>query len=257
MKTCIFIGPSGRGVPHPEGVDIFSPARLGSVHQAVLAGYERIALVDAYFGNVPSVWHKELLYAIAKGREVWGSSSTGAIRAAELDTYGMHGIGAAYRLFRRGALTDEDEPCLLHGDRSTGYIQLTYPMLNVRCTLRKMRRSHLIEAVAERDIAAALKKIHFTQRNPEVVRLVFQDYESCSPGRLWSYFLSCYTDVKRRDACALFHALGSPRERAVRSRRQWEFPQTSFWVQQFIAHHEEFPPLDGDCASTGTNTWQI
>ena len=75
------------------------PAR--SVYLAAKSKYNVIGLVDAIFGNVPTVWHKEILYAIGRGCVVYGSSSAGALRAAELHAYGMYGIGLCYRLFRQ------------------------------------------------------------------------------------------------------------------------------------------------------------
>jgi len=235
---------------------MLGPARLGSVHQAVLAGYKRIALVDAYFGNVPSVWHKELLFAIASGCEVWGSSSTGALRAAELDVYGMRGIGAAYRLFRRGALSGEDEPCLLHGDHASGYIHLTYPMLNIRSTLRTMRRLGYFGASAEEDFTREMKLIHFTERSQEAVRQVFQEHVGASSNSLWQRFVSAYTDMKKQDTCALYRALERSSALTGTLPQNWQFPRTTFWVRQFIAHNDDFPPLEGDYASTGASIWR-
>ena len=43
------------------------------------AGYRRIGIIDGHFGNVPSVWHKEILFALSKGVEVSGAASMGAL----------------------------------------------------------------------------------------------------------------------------------------------------------------------------------
>ncbi len=62
------------------------------------AGYRTLLLIDGYFHQVPSVQHKEILYALHQGLAVFGCSSMGALRAAELADFGMVGIG---RVFRR------------------------------------------------------------------------------------------------------------------------------------------------------------
>lgn len=255
MKTCIFVGPSGAGLATPPGIDLLPPARLGAVHQAVLAGYRRIAVVDAYFGNVPSVWHKEILFALSTGVDVWGAASTGALRAAELAEYGMRGIGVAYRLFRWGALTDDDELCLLHSDRSSGYKALTMPMINVRFSLRRMRRSGLLSVQAERDLTGSLKSIHFSQRRSDAVNHVFLEYDQASSVALWRAFRECYVDVKKRDAAALFAILSSRPDSAVPDRPQWTFPQTLYWRRQFIGRLNEFPGLGSDCAARDEHLW--
>jgi len=91
-KACVFVGPT-RLSRIPRHVHVFAPAALGSVFRAIDEGYRLICLIDGYFGNTPSVWHKEILFALKCGVTVCGSSSIGALRAAELHSFGMLGFG--------------------------------------------------------------------------------------------------------------------------------------------------------------------
>lgn len=52
--------------------------------------------------GVPAVWHKELLYTLQEGVEVCGASSMGALRAAELESFGMLGVGVIFQAYRDG-----------------------------------------------------------------------------------------------------------------------------------------------------------
>ena len=113
MKRCIFIGPSLAGTILDPRIVRFGPAQLGSIYRAAKAQYKIIGLVDGIFGDVPTVWHKEILYALQCGSVVCGSSSIGALRAAELHAYGMQGIGLCYRLYRASVITDDDEVALV------------------------------------------------------------------------------------------------------------------------------------------------
>ena len=70
---------------------------------------------------MPTVWHKEILWAMAQGIHVFGAASIGALRAAELDAFGMRGIGRIYEAFRDGVLEDDDEVAVLHGPEELGY----------------------------------------------------------------------------------------------------------------------------------------
>ena len=54
-----------------------------------------IGVIDGYFDGVPSVWHKEILWALSQGIRVFGGASMGALRAAELDGFGMTGVSDA------------------------------------------------------------------------------------------------------------------------------------------------------------------
>jgi len=56
----------------------------------------------------PTVWHKEILWAMAQGIHVYGGASIGALRAAELHRLGMTGVGRVFADDRDGILTDDD-----------------------------------------------------------------------------------------------------------------------------------------------------
>jgi hypothetical protein len=63
------------------------------LYRAALAHPAAIGVIDGYFEVVPTVWHKEILWAMAQGIHVFGAASIGALRAAELDSFGMRGVG--------------------------------------------------------------------------------------------------------------------------------------------------------------------
>ena len=81
------------------------PVRQGDVYRTVVRHRPRaVGIIDGYFQPVPSVWHKEILWAMAQGVHVFGSASMGALRAAELAPFGMRGVGRDLRgLSRRAA----------------------------------------------------------------------------------------------------------------------------------------------------------
>ena len=55
------------------------------------------------------VRHLEILALLADGVTVAGSSSMGALRAAELWRYGRRGVGEIFELFRSGVVVGDDE----------------------------------------------------------------------------------------------------------------------------------------------------
>src|SRR6188508_3485280 len=76
------------------------PARRGDVYRACSGRPASIALIDGYFEQQLSVWHKEILWALSQGIRVYGAASMGALRAAELEAFGMVGVGTIFSLFR-------------------------------------------------------------------------------------------------------------------------------------------------------------
>src|SRR5690606_24942574 len=90
--------------------------------------------IDGYFEHVPSVWHKEILWAMQEGIHVYGAASMGALRAAELAAFGMVGVGAIYEAYATNALEDDDEVAVAHASAEEGYRPLSNAMVDVRAT---------------------------------------------------------------------------------------------------------------------------
>ena len=243
MKTCIFAGPTLFRVPTPPGISRYGPVAMGSVFRAVEAGYRRVGIVDGYFGNTPSVWHKEILYAISQGVEVVGAASMGALRAAELCQFGMVGIGRIFRLFRMGLWTDDDEVAVLHATAELDYCPLSDTMANIRFTLRRLRRMGCIMPEVEADLLRRLKDKHFSRRTREelgfeaATLIGRQDAQS-----LMDDFGRESVDVKVDDAHALLAYLSRP---LIADQRQgpWAFLATGHWRGQFEKALKDVPPL--------------
>ncbi|HEY0580591.1 MAG TPA: TfuA-like protein, partial [Chloroflexota bacterium] len=95
MTVYVFVGPT---LPVDEARAVLEatylpPVSQGDVYRAARAGARAIGIIDGYFERMPAVWHKEILWAMAEGVHVFGSSSMGALRAAELAPFGMTGVG--------------------------------------------------------------------------------------------------------------------------------------------------------------------
>ena len=91
------------------------PAAEGDVYRVTLHRPQAIGIIDGYFQSVPTVRHKEILWAMSRGIHVFGSASIGALRAAELTAFGMEGVGAVFEFYRDGMLEDDDEVAMAHG----------------------------------------------------------------------------------------------------------------------------------------------
>lgn len=102
-------------------ISFMPPVSEGDILKILNNAPDIIAIIDGYFENTPSVWHKEILYAMKNGVHVLGASSMGALRAAELAAFGMEGVGKIYKYYASGDLQDDDEVTITHGPRELGY----------------------------------------------------------------------------------------------------------------------------------------
>ena len=107
----VFLGPSlsrARAEQILEA-DFRPPAKRGDIYRAAREGAGIILLIDGVFFQECSVAHKEVIYALEAGAKVLGASSMGALRASELDIYGMVGVGKIYEAYKMGDLVSDDE----------------------------------------------------------------------------------------------------------------------------------------------------
>ena len=120
------------------------PAAEGDVYRVTLKHPQAIGIIDGYFQSMPTVRHKEILWAMSRGIHVFGSASIGALRAAELVAFGMEGVGTIFELYRDGVLEDDDEVAIAHGPAEAGFLAGSEAMVNIRQTLRKAERLGVI-----------------------------------------------------------------------------------------------------------------
>ena len=171
MSAVIFAGPSFPPSARPAiaGLEWRPPVGRGDLYLAALQRPRLIGVVDGYFETVPTVWHKEILWALAQGIHVYGAASIGALRAAELTEFGMKGVGLVYRQFRAGTLADDEEVAVLHGPAEVDYVAVTEAMVNVRSTVDGALASGIVSPNAAAVLVSAAKSLVYKDRTWELV----------------------------------------------------------------------------------------
>lgn len=254
MKAAIFLGPS---LPVGEASRRCSalflpPAAQGDVLRVARERPLVIGIVDGYFDGVPSIWHKEILWALTQGIHVFGASSMGALRAAELASFGMKGVGEIFRTFRSGALEDDDEVAVAHTDAGSAYRATSEAMVNIRATLEGAERSGVVGSETCRELVAIAKALFYPDRS--YPRILGEALERGLPSReieaLRGFVPIGRVDQKRQDALALLDAVeecckaGVPPAPAA-----FSFSNTEAWANAF-AWAESQPPIVRGASST-------
>lgn len=232
MKV-LFAGPSLYGQDYDRaGIELRAPARQGDAYNAVREGAVAIGLIDGVFGAVPSVWHKEILFALSEGVQVIGGASLGALRAAECHAFGMEAIGTIAADYLSGTRTEDSDVCLAHCPAELDFMPLSEPLVDVEATLRALEADGLISADEGTALFAAASALYFGDRTVEAMigtarltidrrTMVARAYRE---GRI---------SVKATDALAVIarlHAL--PHERGPRP--NWIFLESDPW-RYFLA----------------------
>ena len=202
-KTIVFLGPS---LDRASAEKILSaeyrpPAKRGDLTRAIEDGAGIIVLIDGVFHQDSAVAHREVLFAVKKGIAVVGASSMGALRAAEMHTLGMTGIGKIYEMYRDGRLVSDDEVALVF-DPVSGYA-LSEPLINIRCTLNKAETEGTITTADSAALLAAAKSVFYPQRTYKKIATVAGDaIDPATRDRFLAFAATNPADQKREDAIA-------------------------------------------------------
>lgn len=243
MMTYVFLGPSAPLAEARQNLDAvyLPPVRQGDVYRLVsLRKPSVIAIIDGYFNQVPAVWHKEILWALDLGVEVFGASSMGALRAVELETFGMQGVGRIFEAYRAGVLPpyleevfeNDDEVAVRHGPGELGYLSLSEALVNMRFTLAAAAASGVVRDNTRDDLVRLGKSLFYPQRSYE--RLLAEARAGNLPEReisaLESWLPEGRVDQKREDALQLLRAVGQRRAGGTAAQREaFTFQHTVQW----------------------------
>ena len=214
----------------PE-IDIRGPAAWGDVAQAVRDGATRIGIVDGYFEQTRSVWHKEIIFALSSGVEVAGAASLGALRAAECEPFGMIAIGTIANAYISGELFDDSDVALVHGPAELNYLALSEPRVNVIATLNVMLRENLISTTEWKNAKAVAHRMFYAELS---LRSVFSNLQIMNANRierLIKIAKARYVDAKQTDALELVDWLQSDIDEPVARGKPWTFNQTTQWME--------------------------
>jgi hypothetical protein len=210
-RAVIFAGPSLPPAHRPLDpvLEWRPPVKQGEVYECALTRPSIIGIIDGYFEVTPTVWHKEILWAMAQGIHVYGSASIGALRAAELHTFGMTGVGRVFTAFRDGILTDDDEVAVLHGPEELGYPAVTESMVNIRATLDNAAAEDVIDGRLAARLTDIGKTLFYKERRWDaILRLATGSGLPTMLGDdLTAWFPKGCVDQKRLDALEMIVAI--------------------------------------------------
>ncbi len=233
MRACVFVGPTLRPEEVARVIDAacLPPVTQGDVCRAVQGGARIIGIVDGLFSGAPSVWHKEILWALSQGVPVFGSASMGALRAAELHGFGMQGVGRVFQAFRDGVLEDDDEVAVVHGPAETGYLVASEAMVNIRATLARAEAEGVLRGAARAALEAYAKALFFPRRTwaALIAGAAGAGVPDSEVAALRAWLPRGRVDQKREDAVAMLEAMRRAAAAGAAVAPSFRFEWTHFW----------------------------
>ena len=139
------------------------PIKRGDLSLALKEHPDIIAIIDGVFHQSSAVGHKEILNVIKNGVKVYGASSMGALRASELDSLGMIGVGYVYTQYATGKVDSDDDVAVMLDSESLE--ALSEPLINMKYVFTNAVDENIISESEKDELLNIAKKTYYPQRN--------------------------------------------------------------------------------------------
>ncbi len=166
MSDVVFLGPS---LDRHEASTLFSgeiasPICRGDLDALVARDPrpDHVGIVDGAFLHSLSVTPKEVLRAVDAGITVFGSSSMGALRAAECHPYGVIGVGQIFGLYAAGIVEADDEVAIAMSPDS--HEPLSEPLVNMRLAVQRAQHDGHLDAHTADALIRTARETYFPER---------------------------------------------------------------------------------------------
>lgn len=209
----------------PDAV-VHPPVAAGDLSRLRAGSGDVVVIVDGAMTAGAAVRHKEILALVDAGVEVWGSGALGALRAAELQPFGMRVHGRVARLFLRGALEGDDEVAVATGERDPEALAL----VDLRATCRAACRAGVIDANAAAAVVAAAQTLAPARRSARraAAGAVDAGLDPAAAAAFETFARSHPVRLTHDDALACLHVLRRRRGQPPRLRRGPKAAVTAF-----------------------------
>ncbi len=215
IKIIIYLGPS---LPLDEAKKILSsninrevtyapPIKRGDIPKAISEDYKIIGIIDGIFFRESAVSPREIMEVLKNDVKIYGASSMGALRASELDKYGMVGIGNIYNWYRNGTLNSDDDVALSFD--SEEFIPISEPLVNIRETLKKAFDEKIIDEEEYKILFESAKTLYFPERKWKNIVEISEKKLGKGLSNFYNFVKNNRVDVKKQDAILLLEEINN------------------------------------------------
>ena len=201
-KIIVFTGPS---LSSDEANKILEaeyrpPVSRGDIINALNSYPDIIVIIDGVFHKEPAVSHKEILMAIKNDVIVVGGASMGALRASELDDFGMVGIGQVYKDYRSGIIESDDDVAVVINPETLE--QLSEALISMNYTFKAAKEEGIINEEEFKSLVKTAKSIYYPKRTYDKV---FKDSNLGMEKikKIHNFLQENKVDIKREDAISV------------------------------------------------------
>jgi hypothetical protein len=209
MSNVIFLGPT-MDVAKAQRIleaDYRPPAKKGDFLglATVSEGNHFVGLIDGVFlHDYPPSPIEVYQLLLKKNFTLAGSSSLGALRAVELEKFGMRGIGKVFELYKKGIVFADDEVAVTYAPGD--YKLQSEAMVDVRFNIFLARKRGIIGEFCRSLLTKQAKALYFPYRTYEtIINICLKKFPSVHKelDNFQKYVNANRTSIKERDAIRL------------------------------------------------------
>ena len=198
-NVIIFLGPS---LSHEEASNILDadyrpPIQRGDITAVLNENPDIIGIIDGVFHQQPAVSHREILDALKKGVTIVGGASMGALRASELDDFGMIGIGYVYNQYKNGFIESDDDVAVVINPINME--QLSDSLVSMEYNFKRARDKGLITQEDFNTLIKTAKSIFYPKRTYTLL-LNIAPLHPAKIAVIENFLIEEGIDIKRHDA---------------------------------------------------------
>src|ERR1044072_1689729 len=144
--------------------DFRPPAKKGDfIKLSMISEPSIVILIDGVFLQDYPPTPIEVFQIIRKYNfQVYGASSIGALRAVELEKFGMMGIGRIFELYKKNIINSDDEVAVTFDSE---YNLISEAMIDIRYNIFLALKNKIIDKETKKRLIKLAKSIYFPYRN--------------------------------------------------------------------------------------------
>lgn len=172
------------------------PIKRGDLGHDIKENPDIIGIIDGVFHQNSAVGHREILDVMKKGIKVFGASSMGALRASELDSLGMTGVGYCYKQYADGVIDSDDDVAVMLDSETLE--PLSVPLISMEYVFSDAVSENIITQ-DEKDELIRITKATFYPKRTYAQTLAESSLDNDKKSELID-FIRESEDIKKQDA---------------------------------------------------------
>ncbi len=212
MKLLVFAGPtiSSQEIGRHLDAIVLPPPAQGDVLSA-LERYrpQAMGIIDTAFPR--SAWVSEIHYALRSGVAVYGAGGQGALRAVELQAYGMQGCGAVFADFASGKRSDAAAVLRDFVEQDGGFVTASESLVDVTAALQAAHCQGVLSATTFDRTLQQAGRLHWRERTWDRILLPVLFADAAAHTAMQQWLADNPLNLQQQDAIAMLQAMAAHR----------------------------------------------